>query len=440
MVRKNILKVKDKELFFIVVIVLLICTFCIFVLFKSYDFSKLTGVELGFFYAMRVYLLFLFVRLLGHLFFSFANHFFAKTIDKLDYYPLVTVIIPCFNEEKVINNAAKSILSMSYPNIEILIVDDGSSDSTIEVVSLLEKKGRIRAIHQENAGKAAALNRAVSEAHGDYVLCMDADSVLNTEAIEVGIKYFEHDAKVAAVAGSVEIGNVHNAITSFQKLEYISGLNLFKVAQSFLGSVIVIPGPIGLFRKDILLEVGGYHSNTFAEDCELTIRLLMAGYKTVYDAKMVAVTEAPDDFNSLISQRYRWNRGIVQAIRENIIWLFLPYKSLKNFFIIIYMILESIFIPVANFGFGMFSIAYTLIHSSENFVGYFFFQLVILDIIVTLFCIVTEKRSYSLLFYSAINRITYSFSLEVVRFFSILDEFLKLPMNWAKLERKGMDQ
>lgn len=140
MVRKNILKVKDKELFFIVVIVLLICTFCIFVLFKSYDFSKLTGVELGFFYAMRVYLLFLFVRLLGHLFFSFANHFFAKTIDKLDYYPLVTVIIPCFNEEKVINNAAKSILSMSYPNIEILIVDDGSSDSTIEVVSLLEKK------------------------------------------------------------------------------------------------------------------------------------------------------------------------------------------------------------------------------------------------------------------------------------------------------------
>lgn len=437
--RRKLNKFKDGELFFIVLIILLICTFSIFVLFRSFDFSQLSGVELGFFYAMRIYLLFLFVRLLGHLFFSFANHFFAKSIEKIDYYPLVTVIIPCFNEEKVVNNAAKSVLSMNYPNIEILIVDDGSSDATFDVIALLEKKGKIRAIHQENAGKAAALNRAVSEAHGDYVLCMDADSVINPEAIEIGIKYFEHDAKVAAVAGSVEIGNVNNAITSFQKLEYISGLNLFKIAQSFLGSVIVIPGPIGLFRKDILLEVGGYHSNTFAEDCELTIRLLMAGYKTLYDAKMIAITEAPDDFNSLISQRYRWNRGIVQAIKENAIWLLRPHKSFKNFLVIIYMFLESVFIPVANFAFGMFSIAYTLISKSENFVGYFFFQLVILDIIVTLFCIVTEKRSYSLLLYSAINRVTYSFSLEVVRFFSILDEFLMLPMNWSKLERKGMD-
>ena len=102
----------------------------------------------------------------------------------------MTVIIPCFNEEKVVNNAAKSVLSMNYPNIEILIVDDGSSDATFDVIAWLEKKGKIRAIHQENAGKAAALNRAVSEAHGDYVLCMDADSVINPEAIEIGIKYF----------------------------------------------------------------------------------------------------------------------------------------------------------------------------------------------------------------------------------------------------------
>lgn len=437
--KKRSRKFKDLELLFIIVIILLICTFTIFVLFNSYDFNKLAGVELGFFYAMKVYLIFLFVRLLGHLFFSFSNRFFAKNIEKIDYYPLVTVIIPCFNEEKVIHNAAKSILSMHYPNIEIIIVDDGSSDTTFDVISLLKKKGKIRVIHQENAGKATALNRAVSEAHGDYVLCMDADSVLNPDAIEIGIKYFEHDPQVAAVAGSVEIGNVKNAITSFQKLEYISGLNLFKVAQSFLGSVIVIPGPIGLFRKDLLLEVGGYRAKTFAEDCELTIRLLMAGYKTLYDAKMVALTEAPEDFNSLISQRYRWNRGIVQAIRENAIWLLRPHKSLKNFLIIIYMFLESVFIPVANFVFGMFSIAYTLIYQAENFVGYFFFQLVILDIIVTLFCIVTERRSFILLFYSAVNRITYSFSLEVIRFFSILDEILQLPMNWAKLKRKGMD-
>ena len=432
-------KIKDNVLFFIIVIILLICSLLIFVLFKSFDFKQLTGAELFAFNAMKIYMLFLFVRLIFHLLLSFANKFFAKEVEKIDYYPLVTVIMPCYNEDKVVNNAAKSILGMDYPNIEILIVDDGSTDETIEAIALLEKKGKIRAIHQENSGKAEALNRAISEAHGDFVLCMDADSVLNTEAIKIGMKYFESDERIAAVAGSVEIGNVKNMITSFQKLEYVSGLNLFKTAQSFLNSVIVIPGPIGIFRKSILQEVGGYRSNTFAEDCELTIRLLMAGYKTVYDGGLIAVTEAPEDFNSLISQRYRWTRGIVQAIRENLIWLIKPHKSIKNFVIILYMIIESVFIPIANFSFGIFSIAHTLINNSHNFVGYFFYQLVVLDMTVTLFCVVSERRSFNLIFYSAINRVTYGFSMEVVKFFSILDEFLQLPMTWSKLERKGMD-
>lgn len=437
--KKIISKLKNREIVLIIVVILFVCSLLIFVLFKSFDINYLTGVELFVFNLMIIYMLFLFIRLVGHLLLSFANRFFSKVAEKIDYYPLVTVIIPCYNEDKVINNAAKSILGMSYPNIEILIVDDGSSDETIEVIALLEKKGKIRAIHQENAGKAQALNRAISEAHGDFILCMDADSVLNSDAIEIGIKYFERDERVAAVAGNVEIGNINNMITSFQKLEYIAGLNLFKTAQSFLNSVIVIPGPIGLFRKSVLLEVGGYRSNTYAEDCELTIRILMAGYKTVHDGDLVAVTEAPEDLNSLISKRYRWTRGIIQAIRENAIWLIRPHKNIKNFLIIVYMILESIFFPVANFLFGMFSIAHTLINSSHNFVGYFFYQLVVLDVTVTLFCVVTEKRSFSLIFYSVINRVTYGFSIEVIKFFSILDEILQLPMNLAKLERKGMN-
>ncbi|APJ02574.1 glycosyltransferase family 2 protein [Silvanigrella aquatica] len=432
------IKLKDNEVLYLIVVVLFICSFSIFIFFKNFDFNDLVGIELWFFNGMKFYMLFLFSRLVLHLMLSFANKFFYKTPEKIKYFPLVTVIIPCFNEEKVINNAAKSVLGMSYPNIEILIVDDGSSDTTIDVIALLERKGKIRAIHQENAGKASALNRAIIESHGDFVLCMDADSVLNSDAIETGMKYFEVDPAIAAVAGSVEIGNVNNAITSFQRLEYVSGLNLFKSAQSFLNMVIVVPGPIGLFRKSFLQEVGGYRSNTFAEDCELTVRLLMAGLKIIYDPGMVAVTEAPEDFNSLISQRYRWTRGIIQAIRENIIWLIKPHKSFKNFTIIFYMIIESVFIPSANFLFGMFAIVHTLIYHTNSFIGYFFYQLVILDMTVTLFCVVTEKRSFSLILYSAINRITYGFSMEVVKFFSILDELLSLPMTWAKLDRKGM--
>ncbi|WWW14445.1 hypothetical protein Spiro2_001331 [Spirobacillus cienkowskii] len=332
--KKNKFKIKDLDTVVLISIVLFICTFAIFLFFRLTEFKELVGIEKIFFQAMRFYMLFLFGRLAMHLLLSFANRYFSKNLKKLDYYPLVSVIIPCFNEEKVISHAVKSTLAISYPNIEILLVDDGSSDATAEVIALLESKGSIRAIHQENAGKAAALNRAISEAHGDYIFCMDADSIINSDAIQIGMKYFQQDPQVAAVAGSVEIGNVKNFITSFQRLEYISGLNLYKTAQSFLKKVTVIPGPIGLFNKSIVQEVGGYRSNTYAEDCELTVRLLMNGYKTMYDSEMVAITEAPEDFQSLISQRYRWSRGVVQAIRENIYWLFHPLKSFSNFLVI----------------------------------------------------------------------------------------------------------
>ena len=402
--------------------------------------SKWEGILVS---LMHYYLLFIFLRTSLHLLLAFASLLFIRKSTKLKAYPLVSILVPCFNEAKVIRNAILSVLELSYPNYEIIIIDDGSTDGTLDEISSFHSEGhgqngRIKVIHQRNAGKAEALNRGILEARGEFVFCMDADSVLNQNILEFGLLHME-DPNIAAVAGSVNVGNHINALTNFQSLEYISGLNLFKEAQSFLRIVTVIPGPVGLFRKEVIKSVGGYRSETLAEDCELTLRMLTKGHQVVYEQNMTAYTEVPDDIFSLIGQRYRWSRGVLKAIFTYSVYARQPLKSVRNFIIINYMIIESFFIPCFNFLFTFASINYALIYGVDGLFGYFFGQLVLLDIILAIFCITTDRSpKFSLLFYAIINRFTYGMAMEILRFFAIFDEILGLPLSWGKLLRKGM--
>lgn len=394
--------------------------------------------------SMYFYLVFIFFRTAMHLVLSFASLFFSRTAKPLKTYPLVSILVPCYNEDKVVKEALLSVKRLTYPNYEIVVIDDGSSDVTLEEVAALQshnpgENARIRIIHQKNAGKAEALNRGIMEAQGEYVFCLDADSALAPDVIEQSLPLLLNNSKIAAVAGTVQVGNLVNPLTKFQALEYISGLNLFKEAQSFLGIVTVIPGPVGLFRKNLVVEVGGYKSDTLAEDCELTLRLLMKGYRTVYAPNMNARTEVPDEFSALIGQRYRWSRGVLKAIKVNSDWLLHPTRSLRNFLILLYMLIESFFIPTVNFLFAFASINYALAFGVKGLYGYFFLQLVLLDLILALFCLVIEKeKKFSLLGYAFMNRFTYGMALEMLRFFSLFDELLGLPLAWGKLVRKGM--
>lgn len=393
---------------------------------------------------MYYYLAFIFVRTALHLFLAFASLFFMKDRKALTSYPLVSVLVPCYNEDKVVRQALLSVKQLTYPNFEIIVIDDGSSDVTLEEISTLQshnpgENARIRVIHQQNAGKAEALNSGIIEAQGEYILCVDADSALYPDVIEQSLPILLENNKNAAVAGTVEVGNLINSLTKFQALEYISGLNLFKEAQSFLGVVTVIPGPVGLFRKQLVLDVGGYKSDTLAEDCELTLRLLMHGYRTVYSPKMIARTEVPDEFSPLLSQRYRWARGVAKAIKFHGEWLKHPTKNFRNFLILSYMAIESFLIPICNFVFSFVSINYALAFGGKGVYGYFFGQLIILDMILAIFCLITEKDNHiSLMIYALLNRFTYGMSLEILRFFALFDEILGLPLAWGKLVRKGM--
>lgn len=409
----------------------------VFYLFEPMN-TNLVGIKKIVSEAMYLYLIFILVRTVFLLIFSFAEYFFRPKLEVPKNFPLISIIVPSFNEEKVLRNAIESLERINYPNFEIIIVDDGSKDETFTEGKKLLKKGKVRIIYQDNAGKAEALNRGISEAFGDYVLCVDADSVIDTNALMHGMMYFERNKNLAAVAGSVFIGNSGNTLTHFQKLEYIVGLNFHKVAQSFAKAVNIVPGPIGLFKKSALLSVGGYHSHTFAEDCDLTIRLLMAGYEIEYCPEMIAVTEAPEDIKSLISQRYRWSRGIIQAIMKNIDWLKSPIKNPRNFAIILFTVTESIFIPTTNFLFAFFSVEEALLNNETAFLGPFFLGLTTLDLVLTIYSLNTKERNIFLIVLASINRITYGLFLEILRFLATIDEIFKLPMSWNKLTRKGL--
>ncbi len=388
--------------------------------------------------AMLYYLSFSMLHSMLMVSFSFLEHLFKEAQGRPSYHPFISVIIPCFNEEKVVAKAIESALNLSYPNFEVLVIDDGSLDMTTVVAKKYEREGLLRILFQKNAGKSSALNLGISESRGDFVLCVDADSVVGENALMNAMHYFELDSNLGAVAGNVRVGNSKSLLCKFQKLEYIIGLNLHKRAQSFLNMVAIVPGPIGVFKREALVEIGGYHSDTFAEDCDLSMRLLLNGYNIKYAPDVMAYTEAPEVFLDLLVQRYRWSRGMIQSIVKNLYFLRPSKFSIRNCAVLLYMTIETILIPMVNFLFALISVQHTLAYSHTYLLGIHFLGLIELDMAIALYSLSTERNAGGYFLLSFLNRVTYGFALEVLRFFTIFDELLRVPMKWGTIERKGM--
>lgn len=391
---------------------------------------------------MGLYLIGLFLRTVFYLGFSFMDFIKRTQMGEPIKYPLVTIIIPCYNEEVVIQTAILSATKVHYPNLEILVIDDGSTDNTLQKsLEISQNHKNVRVVNKPNGGKADALNWGLREAYGEYVLCVDADSILDSKALMYSVPYLENDPTIAAVAGSVLIGNSKsNMLTRFQHLEYIIGLNFYKTAQSYLGIVTIVPGPIGLFRRKTVIDAGAYTTDTFAEDCDLTIRLLMNGYQIKYRPEMKAYTEAPESIQALFTQRYRWSRGVIQAIVKNAHHLKSKKTNFRNQIILLQMIGDSIVIPLTNYVFSMGTIIYALQSQEfiQGFFGPFFLGLVTLDVLLTLFSSFDNSNILSLSGLTFLNRMTYGLAMEIVRFFAMLDELIGVPMKWGFLKRKGL--
>ncbi|MFI8193002.1 bifunctional polysaccharide deacetylase/glycosyltransferase family 2 protein [Streptomyces sp. NPDC085946] len=227
----------------------------------------------------------------------------------------VSVIVPAYNEKECIANTLRSLARSTHP-IEVLVVDDGSTDGTSEIArAAAESLGmrNVRVIRQENAGKPAALNNGVRSAGHDIVVMMDGDTVFEPDTVRQLVQPFA-DPEVGAVAGNAKVGNRNTVIGAWQHIEYVMGFNLDRRMYDLLRCMPTIPGAIGAFRREAVLDVGGMSEDTLAEDTDITIALHRAGWRVVYQEHARAWTEAPGSLKQLWSQRYRWSYGTMQAL------------------------------------------------------------------------------------------------------------------------------
>ncbi|MGL4758383.1 MAG: glycosyltransferase [Patescibacteria group bacterium] len=265
---------------------------------------------------------------------------------------LVSIVIPAYNEEKMICTTIDSILSSTYKNLEVIIVDDGSKDSIfMKAKTTYASNPNVKVYTKTNGGKGNALNFGIVRSIGEFVILVDADSIFEKEAISKLIANF-HDPKVSAVAGNVDVGNnlfnvtwfrLPNFITIFQKIEYIYA-NLFdKKGYSPFNCTYIVPGCIGAYRRKDLIELGMLKSDTLAEDMLLSVMFLENKYKIVFEPDAYCITEAPESISQLYKQRLRWNFGTMQVVWKKRNLMFNPKHGLLGLFIFPYIVLSFIF-------------------------------------------------------------------------------------------------
>ncbi len=259
--------------------------------------------------------------------------------------PTVSVLVPAFNEEKVVVETVNSIRRSNYPNLEIVVIDDGSTDSTLETLRRAFEGTEVRLLTKRNGGKASALNLGIKSTTGEFIIALDADTLYRPDTISALIRHFA-DPSIGAVAGNAKVGNRTNILTRLQALEYITAQNLDRRAFEIIGGITVVPGAVGAWRRSAVEQAGLYSSETVAEDADLTISLLRKGWKVVYAPDAVAFTEAPETLRALVRQRYRWAFGTLQNMWKHRQAFLQPRRSGLCFIAFPHMAIFQFALPV----------------------------------------------------------------------------------------------
>jgi len=354
--------------------------------------------------------------------------------------PLVSIIVPAFNEEINALSSVQSLLNGNYPNLEIIFVDDGSKDNTYQKVkNAFANNDKVKVFTKPNGGKASALNYGIAQSNADFVICIDADTKLLPDAVSRLMMHFNNSPKAAmigAVAGNVKVGNQVNLLTRWQSIEYISSQNFDRKAFSYLNAITVVPGAIGAFRKKAIEDAGGFTTDTLAEDCDLTIRILRNGYTVENENKAVAMTEAPETLKMFFKQRFRWSFGVMQTFWKNRDALFNPkYKwlgwiAMPNILIFQYII-PSI-IPFADF----FMVIGLLTGNAEK-IGFYYLLFMLIDVAVALIAFSFEKEKITKLIWLIPQRLVWRWLLWFVLYRTFRRAIKGELQHWGVLKRTG---
>ncbi|MEU0163756.1 glycosyltransferase [Streptomyces sp. NPDC006261] len=234
-------------------------------------------------------------------------------------WPAVTVLVPAYNEEAVIARCVQALLRVDYPELEVLILNDGSSDATVRAaVEAAAGDPRVSVLDDEvNLGKADRLNEGMRRARHELVVVTDADTHLHPDAVKYLVERITRSRRYAAVAGAPFVTNRRNVLSAMQVLEAASLIGLIRRTHALAGRVGTVAGVLGIFRRDAVLAVGGYDPRMATEDIELTWRLLEAGYRTSFEPNALVGMEVPLTLRSLWKQRTRWARGQGEVVRTH---------------------------------------------------------------------------------------------------------------------------
>ncbi|MDG4893028.1 glycosyltransferase [Mesorhizobium sp. WSM4976] len=229
------------------------------------------------------------------------------------YAPAVTVLIPAYCEEETILGALSAVLKSDYPDLRVIVADDGSTDGTYPMMRRVQESDpRVRIIRQCNRGKFAALNHAYTLADTEFVVAIDADTVVAPDAIRLLVRHFQ-DPRIGAVAGNVKVGNRDRLLSRLQALEYVTSQNIDRRAAEVVNGMLVVPGAIGAWRRKAVEDAGFYSSQTLAEDADLTVSVIRKGYRVIFEEEAMAETDAPAGLRPFMRQRLRWLLGMMQT-------------------------------------------------------------------------------------------------------------------------------
>ena len=372
------------------------------------------------------------------------------------YHPKVAILIPAYNEEKVIERTVQGALDSDYPDVRVIVIDDGSKDRTLEVTrrafAAEEAAGRVLILAKPNGGKAEALNYGLQHiGDAELFVGIDADTIIAPDAISRMVPHFLNP-KVGAVAGNAKVGNRVNLWTRWQALEYITSQNFERRALNTMGAVSVVPGAIGAWRVSAVREAGGYHVDTVAEDADLTMALLRNGYRVQYEDLALAFTEAPTNANALMRQRFRWSFGILQAVwKHSDVFArkgALGFVALPN--ILIFQILLPLVSPFIDVMFAVGTIWYFVqkyFHpestdpASFQRLLIFFVAFLVIDFIASAIAFALERRRPEaredgwLLSQVWLQRFAYRQLFSIVLFRTLKRAIQGRPFAWDKLDR-----
>ncbi|MFZ1015211.1 MAG: glycosyltransferase, partial [Terracidiphilus sp.] len=369
--------------------------------------------------------------------------------------PRIAVLIPAYNEEKVIVRTIRSVLHSDYENLRVIVIDDGSIDNTFEVARAAYAReiaaGRVQVLTKPNGGKAAALNYALEDLDEEFYVGIDADTVIAADAITKLLPHFE-DPSVGAVAGNAKVGNRVNLWTRWQALEYITSQNFERRALNLFNVVTVVPGAIGAWRTAPVKKAGGYPLNTVAEDADLTMNLLEQQFKVNYEDRALAFTEAPIGAGGLMRQRFRWSFGILQSVWKHRA-AFVRNKAMGLFAlpnILIFQMLLPLVSPFIDLMFAAGIVHYFIDRhyhpeaaSAASFIKLlaYFLTFLLIDFVTSAVAFSLERRHPAnkgdgwLLFHIWLQRFAYRQVFSIVLFKTLKRAIDGKPFNWDKLER-----